>query len=99
MNQKTAPDRDKKYMSFVREHACCGCSKSDKITVHHWAPKRYKAMGRKVSDYRTVPLCPICHQDYHMKGAVGSLSILETQTHFLEVQVRLLVEWTQKNRG
>jgi hypothetical protein len=59
--------RDKEHLKFVGSHPClvCGRSPSD---AHHLRFTQPRAMGRKVSDEFTVPLCRTHHRDLHRFG-------------------------------
>jgi ERF superfamily len=59
--------RDKAHLKFVASQPClvCGRSPSD---AHHLRFTQPRAMGRKVSDEFTVPLCRTHHRDNHRFG-------------------------------
>jgi hypothetical protein len=59
--------RNKAHLKFVASHPCliCGRSPSD---AHHLRFAQPRAMGLKVSDEFTVPLCRAHHQDNHSFG-------------------------------
>jgi hypothetical protein len=59
--------RDKEHRKFVSAQAClvCGRQPSD---PHHLRSAQPRALGRKVSDEFTVPLCRIHHREVH-RGA------------------------------
>jgi hypothetical protein len=59
--------RDKAHLKFVASHPCLirGRSPAD---AHHLKFTQPRAMGRKVSDEFTVPLCRIHHRDLHSVG-------------------------------
>jgi hypothetical protein len=61
---KTPRRRDKKHLRFVSSQPClvCGRSPSD---AHHLRFAEPRALGRKVSDEFTVPLCRIHHRALH----------------------------------
>jgi hypothetical protein len=56
--------RDKAHRKFVSSQACliCGRQPSD---AHHLRAAQPRALGRKVSDEFTVPLCRIHHREVH----------------------------------
>ncbi len=56
--------RDKEHLKFVRTQPClvCGRSPSDS---HHLRFAQQRALGRKVSDEFTVPLCRLHHRELH----------------------------------
>ena len=59
--------RDKAHVKFVAKHACliCGRRPSD---PHHLRFAQPRALGRKVSDEFTVPLCRGHHREVHRCG-------------------------------
>lgn len=59
--------RDKGHLRFVATHAClvCGRQPSD---AHHIQFSQPRAMGLKVSDEFTVPLCRTHHRELHQAG-------------------------------
>ena len=59
--------RDKRHLQFVATQPCliCGRSPSD---AHHLRFAQPRAMGRKVSDEFTVPLCRVHHRQIHSVG-------------------------------
>ncbi len=59
--------RDKTHLQFVASQPCliCGRMPSD---AHHLRFTQPRAMGRKVSDEFTVPLCRTHHRDNHRFG-------------------------------
>jgi hypothetical protein len=61
---KPVRKRDKTHRDFVCSQACliCGRCPSD---AHHIQFGQPRALGRKVSDEFTVPLCRIHHRDLH----------------------------------
>jgi hypothetical protein len=59
--------RSKEYLEFIRRRACLvGCAAP--VEAHHVNEKGKAATGKKTSDFRTVPLCRICHDSYHFLG-------------------------------
>jgi hypothetical protein len=56
--------RDKSHLRFVASQAClvCGRQPSD---PHHLRFAQARALGAKVSDEYTVPLCRIHHREVH----------------------------------
>jgi hypothetical protein len=59
--------RDKQHLRFVAQQAClvCGRRPSD---PHHLRFAQHPALGRKVSDEFTVPLCRGHHREVHRTG-------------------------------
>jgi ERF superfamily len=64
---KPVRKRDKAHRDFVRSQPCvvCGRRPSD---AHHIQFGQRRALGRKVSDEFTVPLCRVHHRDLHRVG-------------------------------
>jgi hypothetical protein len=56
--------RDKSHLRFIKKQACliCGRLPSD---AHHLRFAQTRALGRKVSDEFTVPLCRAHHRELH----------------------------------
>ena len=69
--QLTLPEprrvRDRHHVRFVAKRACliCGRQPSD---AHHLRFAQSRALGRKVSDEFTVPLCRGHHREVHRCG-------------------------------
>jgi hypothetical protein len=59
--------RSKSHLLFVREQPCLIC-KQTPSDAHHLKFAQPRALGRKVSDEFTVPLCRVHHQDLHRHG-------------------------------
>ncbi|HYR55987.1 MAG TPA: ERF family protein [Myxococcaceae bacterium] len=59
--------RDKAHLKFVASQPCliCGRRPSD---PHHLRFAQKRALGRKVSDEFTVPLCRLHHRELHRSG-------------------------------
>jgi hypothetical protein len=64
---KTIRLRDKDHLKFVSKQACvvCGREPSD---PHHLRFAQPRALGRKVSDEFTVPVCRLHHRELHRHG-------------------------------
>jgi hypothetical protein len=60
-------DRDREHLKFVAAQPClvCGRTPSD---PHHIKFAEQRAMGRKVSDRFTVPICRLHHRELHRRG-------------------------------
>jgi hypothetical protein len=56
--------RDKAHLNFVREQPCLVCRQAPS-DAHHLKFAQPRALGRKVSDEFTVPLCRAHHRDLH----------------------------------
>jgi hypothetical protein len=59
--------RDKAHLKFVASQPCLVCGRSP-ADAHHLRFTQPRAMGRKVSDEFTVPLCRAHHRDNHRFG-------------------------------
>jgi hypothetical protein len=64
---KPVRDRDREHLKFVAAQPClvCGRTPSD---PHHIKFAEQSAMGRKVSDRFTVPICRLHHRELHRRG-------------------------------
>jgi hypothetical protein len=67
MIRKPVCERDRKHLKFVAAQPClvCGRTPSD---AHHIKYSEQRAMGRKVSDRFTVPVCRLHHRELHRRG-------------------------------
>jgi hypothetical protein len=59
--------RNKTHLKFVASQPCLVCGRSP-ADAHHLRFTQPRAMGLKVSDEFTVPLCRIHHRDVHSHG-------------------------------
>jgi hypothetical protein len=59
--------RDKAHLKFVASQPCLVCGRSP-ADAHHLRFTQPRAMGLKVSDEFTVPLCRAHHRDNHSSG-------------------------------
>jgi hypothetical protein len=64
---KPVRERDRNHLRFVASQHClvCGRAPSD---AHHLKFAEQRAMGRKVSDRYTVPICRLHHRELHKHG-------------------------------
>ena len=64
---KPVRERDREHLKFVASQPCllCGRTPSD---AHHLKFAEQRAMGRKVSDRFTVPVCRLHHRELHRRG-------------------------------
>jgi hypothetical protein len=64
---KPVRDRDREHLKFVATQPClvCGRTPSD---PHHIKFAEQRALGRKVSDRFTVPICRLHHRELHRRG-------------------------------
>ena len=59
--------RDREHLRFVARQPCLVCARTPS-QAHHLRIAQPRALGRKVSDEFTVPLCALHHHDLHHKG-------------------------------
>ena len=59
--------RDRDHLKFVSAQPCLACGRSPS-DAHHLKFAQARAMGRKVSDEFTVPLCRTHHREIHQGG-------------------------------
>jgi hypothetical protein len=64
---KTIRLRDKGHRKFVGSQPCLICGRSP-ADAHHLRFAQPRALGRKVSDEFTVPVCRVHHRDLHRHG-------------------------------
>ncbi|MGY8678207.1 ERF family protein [Bradyrhizobium sp. UFLA05-153] len=64
---KPVRERDRHHLKFITTQPCliCGRTPSD---AHHVKFAEQRAMGRKVSDRFTVPVCRLHHRELHRRG-------------------------------
>jgi hypothetical protein len=64
---KPVRERDRDHLRFVAAQPClvCGRTPSD---PHHIKFAEHRAMGRRVSDRFTVPMCRLHHRELHRRG-------------------------------
>lgn len=59
--------RDKEHLRFVASRACVVCGQGP-CHAHHVRISQPRALGCKVSDEFTVPLCALHHRELHARG-------------------------------
>jgi hypothetical protein len=64
---KELRQRDRDHLKFVSTQPCLACGRSPS-DAHHLKFAQQRAMGRKVSDEFTVPLCRTHHRELHQRG-------------------------------
>jgi hypothetical protein len=63
--------RDKEHCKFVARQACIVCGRAP-AEAHHLRFAQPRALGRKVSDEYTVPVCRLHHRELHRYGDEAS---------------------------
>ena len=59
--------RDRDHLKFVSTQPCLACGRHPS-DAHHLKFAQRRAMGRKVSDEYTVPLCRVHHREVHRRS-------------------------------
>jgi len=59
--------RNRDHLKFVSAQPCMACGRSPS-DAHHLRFAQQRALGRKVSDEFTVPLCRLHHRELHRRG-------------------------------
>lgn len=58
-------DEDPKYTKWLRSLPCCKCgTESYPRCVHHRIGDK-KGLALKAHDHEGIPLCHLCHRDFH----------------------------------
>lgn len=65
---KPLRERDRNHLRFVAMQACLICGRTP-ADAHHVKSAQPRALGRKVSDRFTVPLCRLHHRELHAGGS------------------------------
>jgi hypothetical protein len=68
---KTIRLRDKEHCKFVTTQPCLICGRTP-TEAHHIRFAQPRALGRKVSDEYTVPVCRLHHRELHRYGDEAS---------------------------
>ena len=71
MAAKTIRLRDKEHCKFVATQPCVVCGRTP-AEAHHIRFAQPRALGRKVSDEYTVPVCRLHHRELHSYGDEAS---------------------------
>jgi hypothetical protein len=64
---KPVRERDREHLKFVASQPCLLCGRTP-ADAHHIKFAEQRAMGRKVSDRFTIPLCRLHHRELHRRG-------------------------------
>ena len=68
---KPRRNRDKDHLRFISRQPCVVCGRQP-CEAHHIRFAQPSALGRRVSDEFTVPLCRLHHRELHRIGNEGS---------------------------
>jgi hypothetical protein len=68
---KLRRSRDKDHLRFIAMQPCTVCGRQP-CEAHHIRYAQPRALGRKVSDEFTVPLCRVHHRELHRQGDEGA---------------------------
>ena len=63
--------RDKEHCKYVATQPCAICGRTP-AEAHHLRFAQPRALGRKVSDEYTVPVCRLHHRELHRYGDEAS---------------------------
>lgn len=90
---KKQPARDKRYLGWIKTLPCLDCGYHDTVPHHVFTG----GMSTKCSDYDTIPLCHVCHHEWHTTlGKQGGMSREEMQT--VTDRLRAVYNETRKAR-
>ena len=71
LRAKTIRLRDKEHCKYVTTQPCVVCGRTPS-EAHHIRFAQPRALGRKVSDEYTVPVCRLHHRELHRYGDEAS---------------------------
>ncbi len=92
---KTTPVRDPAYLRWIRQQSCPWTGSGHVEASHHPEPMHGR-MGAKTDDYRTIPLSPETHREFHAKGAIGNMTPEQTR-QWVETQInRHLIKYLRE---
>ena len=66
-SMKPRRSRDKDHLRFIARQPCTVCGRQP-CEAHHLRFAQPRALGRRVSDEFTVPLCRVHHRELHRQG-------------------------------
>jgi hypothetical protein len=107
---KPVRERDRDHLRFVAAQPClvCGRTPSD---PHHVQFSEQRAMGRKVSDRFSVPICRLHHRELHQRGnerawwqkqginPLGAAAMLWARTHAVAPTAAEMVDDRDRSAG
>ena len=84
--------KHEEYINHVRSHDCLFCGDGAPNQAHHirWGNV---GIGQRPSDYKTIPLCLLCHDLIHNNPKKFTEKI--GREDVFECMVNLLVEWLE----
>jgi ERF superfamily len=71
ISMKPRRSRDKDHIRFIARQPCTVCGRKP-CEAHHIRFAQPRALGRRVSDEFTVPLCRVHHRELHRHGDEGA---------------------------
>ena len=75
---KSPPARSSRYLAWIREQPCAWSGVRGVEASHH--PREgHASVSAKCSDYRTLPLAPEVHREWHDRGAIGGMTPEQTR--------------------
>jgi hypothetical protein len=97
---KTIRLRDSDHRKFVSSQPCLVCGRTP-ADAHHLRFAQPRALGRKVSDEFTVPVCRVHHRELHRHGneAAWWRSIKETAAGRVSAVAALAAQWHSRSIG
>lgn len=81
------------YLEFMRGKPCSWCFAPPRSDPHHFG-KRGKS--QKCSDFYTVPLCRIHHDQFHDHRTIGLLDVAQTAAFMNKTALALVIEFIEK---
>lgn len=85
------------YLGFIRSKPCLRCGSTGRTVAHHWAPTGVggKGTGKKHSDWATLPLCSVCHQEWHDLAEIAGWDTARCKEEFTISLLRLMGSWIE----
>lgn len=75
--QKRREGNSEAHLVLVRQLSCCVCGKPGPSDPHHLKTgeaAKERAVGRRATDQRTVPLCRVHHEEIERAGTRGEVA-------------------------
>ena len=90
VGQHYIPERDEKYLDYVRSQPCICCGIQHRSHAHHAKIPKYVSNSKKTPDWTAIPLCQQCHlEGAHQKGHEWLMKQLEWLPYEFETVCRL----------